>query len=113
MYTFIITNCTDTQYILSSTSAKYSHPSQVKGTRFMLVSKVALGKCKDYYSYQKELEGPPEGYQSTHGVRAEEGVASQFKVQYIFFCTTLFEWNATKVMYKLNTFVLSNMNMCF
>ncbi|CAG2205451.1 PARP2_3_4 [Mytilus edulis] len=51
----------------ASTSIQYSDQSKCKGTRMMLVSNVALGNCKDFTEYHKDLQGPPEGYDSCHG----------------------------------------------
>ena len=64
----------------ASTSAKYSSPSKTRGTRLMVVSEVALGNSKDYYKFDLDLKAPPEGFDSTHGVRKQEGVASDFEV---------------------------------
>jgi hypothetical protein len=65
---------------LSSTSIKYSDQSKHKGTRMMLVSNVALGNCKDYTNFQKDLQGPAEGYDSCHGVASVDENYSEFKV---------------------------------
>jgi poly [ADP-ribose] polymerase 2/3/4 len=50
------------------TSAFYTTPGR-KGTRFMTVARVALGKVKDYTKITYGLTKPPEGYDSCHGVR--------------------------------------------
>ncbi|CAG2243592.1 PARP2_3_4 [Mytilus edulis] len=63
----------------ASTSIQYSDQSKCKGTRMMLVSNVALGNCKDFTQYQKDLQGPPEGYESCHGVASSEDQPSEFK----------------------------------
>ncbi|XP_071133573.1 uncharacterized protein [Mytilus edulis] len=63
----------------ASTSIQYSDQSKCKGTRMMLVSNVALGNCKDFTEYQKDLQGPPEGYESCHGVASSEDQPSEFK----------------------------------
>ena len=47
------------------------------------MNEVALGECKDYYEHQPDLKAPPEGYHSTHGVRAQQGLQSAFKVSRI------------------------------
>ncbi|VDI59027.1 poly [ADP-ribose] polymerase [Mytilus galloprovincialis] len=62
----------------ASTSIQYSDQSKCKGTRMMLVSNVALGNCKDFTEYQKDLQGPPEGYESCHGVASSEDQPSEF-----------------------------------
>ncbi|XP_063404028.1 uncharacterized protein LOC134687563 isoform X2 [Mytilus trossulus] len=63
----------------ASTSIQYSDQSKCKGTRMMLVSNVALGNCKDFTEYHKDLQGPPEGYESCHGVASSEDQPSEFK----------------------------------
>ncbi|XP_063404518.1 protein mono-ADP-ribosyltransferase PARP4-like [Mytilus trossulus] len=63
----------------ASTSIQYSDQSKCKGTRMMLVSNVALGNCKDFTEYHKDLQGPPEGYDSCHGVASSEEQPSEFK----------------------------------
>ncbi|CAH1800048.1 unnamed protein product [Owenia fusiformis] len=63
----------------SSTSAKYSSPSANKGTRFLLVNEVALGKCKEYVTFHTELKAPPSGYDSTHGVKGKDEYPTDFK----------------------------------
>ncbi|MBL8113277.1 MAG: DNA ligase [Acidobacteria bacterium] len=59
------------------TSAFYTSPGRRK-TRLMAVARVALGRMKDYTKITYGLNGPPEGYDSCHGVRAQSGVQSQF-----------------------------------
>ncbi|XP_053398285.1 protein mono-ADP-ribosyltransferase PARP4-like [Mercenaria mercenaria] len=63
----------------ASTSVGYSSPSQKKGTRFMLVSEVALGNCKTMYQKDLTLTCAPEGYHSIHGVKTSEEFPSAFK----------------------------------
>ncbi|XP_071133574.1 protein mono-ADP-ribosyltransferase PARP4-like [Mytilus edulis] len=63
----------------ASTSIQYSDQSKCKGTRMMLVSNVALGNCKDFTEYHKDLQGPPEGYDSCHGVASSEDQSSEFQ----------------------------------
>ena len=46
----------------------------------MLVSNVALGNCKDFTNFQKDLQGPPEGYDSCHRVASVDENYSEFKV---------------------------------
>lgn len=69
-----------TMILCFSTSIQYSDESKHKGTRMMLVSNVALGKCKDYTEHHKDLQGPPEGFNSCHGVASIKTEPSQFKV---------------------------------
>ncbi|XP_070569266.1 protein mono-ADP-ribosyltransferase PARP4-like [Ptychodera flava] len=63
----------------SSTSAKYSFVSEVRGTRFMLVSRVELGQCKDLYKSDADMIAPPNGYNSVHGVKGTDQQPSDFK----------------------------------
>lgn len=63
-----------------STSVKYSSASRTKGTRLMLVNEVALGSVHDVYKHETSLTKPPEGFDSLHGVRRQEGNDSQFEV---------------------------------
>ncbi len=59
------------------TSAFYTTPGK-KQTRFMGVARVALGKMKDYTKITYGLNAPPDGYDSTHGVRRTSTVKSEF-----------------------------------
>lgn len=59
------------------TSAFYTTPGK-KQTRFMAVARVALGKMKDYTKITYGLNAPPEGYDSTHGVRSTLLKKSEF-----------------------------------
>src|SRR5262249_6992512 len=59
------------------TSAFYTSPGK-KQTRFLSIARVALGKMKDYKKITYGLAGPPEGFDSCHGVRNQTGVSSQF-----------------------------------
>ncbi|XP_078664712.1 uncharacterized protein LOC144907477 isoform X2 [Branchiostoma floridae x Branchiostoma belcheri] len=63
----------------ASTSAKYSSPSKTRGRRYMVVSEVALGKCKDVYQQNTSLTQPPQGYNSVHGVKNTDDIPSEFK----------------------------------
>ncbi|XP_033113003.1 protein mono-ADP-ribosyltransferase PARP4-like [Anneissia japonica] len=63
----------------SSTSAKYSSRSTVKGSRFMLVNEVALGKCLDMTTKNYKLSSAPEGYNSVHAVKRAVGKKSVFE----------------------------------
>ena len=46
----------------------------------MLVNEVALGHCLDVFEHNTDLKQPPEGYDSVHGVRKQDGIHSQFTV---------------------------------
>jgi poly [ADP-ribose] polymerase len=59
------------------TSSFYTTPGR-KGTRFMTVARVALGKMKDYTQITYGLAKPPGGYDSCHGVRRRPMKPSQF-----------------------------------
>lgn len=50
------------------TAQNYAHPGK-RGTRFMTVATVALGKIKEYRKITYGLKEPPPGYDSCHGVR--------------------------------------------
>ncbi len=69
--------------VFPSTSVKYSCPSKAKGTRLMLINEVALGSVYDVYEPQPSWTSPPEGYDSVHGVRAQDGIESKFEVSRI------------------------------
>lgn len=66
--------------MFGSTSVNYSTPSKTTGTRFMLVSEVALGNCKDMFTKDLTLTSPPDGYNSVHGVKSTAEEPSDFKV---------------------------------
>jgi len=59
------------------TSAFYTTAGR-KGTRFMGLARVALGRMKDYHKITYGLAGPPSGYDSCHGVRNGGKQTSQF-----------------------------------
>lgn len=59
------------------TSASYASPGS-KGTSFLAIGRVALGKMKDYTAITYGLTKPPAGYHSCHGVRRIDGVESEF-----------------------------------
>jgi len=61
----------------SCTSAFYTSEGK-KGTRFMAVARVALGKMKPYHKITYGITEPPAGFHSCHGVRADKGVKSDF-----------------------------------
>jgi len=50
-----------------------------KQTRFLSIARVALGKIKDYTKITYGLAGPPEGYDSCHGVRSKLLRSSEFQ----------------------------------
>lgn len=53
------------------TSMAYAAPGK-RGTRFMTVATVALGKMKDFNKITYGLKEPPSGYHSCHGVRGTQ-----------------------------------------
>ena len=55
----------------------YTTPGR-KRTRLMAITRVALGKMKDYTQITYGLSEPPSGYHSCHGVRALPSRPSQF-----------------------------------
>jgi poly [ADP-ribose] polymerase 2/3/4 len=59
------------------TSFFYATPGR-KQTRFLAIVRVALGKMKDYTKITYGLPGPPDGYNSTHGVRNTPKTPSEF-----------------------------------
>jgi len=61
----------------SCTSAFYSSSGK-KGTGFMAIVRVALGKMKDYHRITYGLSKPPDGFHSCHGVRCDDDVDSEF-----------------------------------
>ena len=46
----------------------------------MLINEVALGDTYDVYQHQTSLTKPPDGFDSVHGVRNQDGNDSQFEV---------------------------------
>ncbi|XP_058041921.1 protein mono-ADP-ribosyltransferase PARP4 isoform X1 [Ahaetulla prasina] len=62
------------------TSIKYSQPCETDGTRLLLICDVALGSCwkTKQYCYCSS-EGPPQGYDSVHGVSRTEKKKSIFE----------------------------------
>ncbi|XP_057306534.1 protein mono-ADP-ribosyltransferase PARP4-like isoform X3 [Hydractinia symbiolongicarpus] len=62
-----------------TTCIKYSKPSSLTGSRFMLACQLSLGKTKDYFKFNQSLVGPPNGFDSTHGVKSTSKVPSEFK----------------------------------
>lgn len=59
------------------TSAFYTSPGK-RGTRYMALARVALGKRMEYKKITYGLSAPPRGYDSCHGVRSRAGVSSEF-----------------------------------
>lgn len=59
------------------TSLNYTSPAR-GGSRFMAITRVALGRARKYHKITYGLTEPPRGYDSTHGVRNERGTSSQF-----------------------------------
>jgi poly [ADP-ribose] polymerase 2/3/4 len=59
------------------TSAFYTTPSR-KGTRFMAIARVALGKMKEFNRITYGLNEPPAGFDSCRGVRNTPKTPSQF-----------------------------------
>jgi len=59
------------------TSAFYTTAGK-KGTRFMAIARVALGKMAPFTKITYGLADPPAGYDSCHGVRNGAGKPSQF-----------------------------------
>lgn len=53
------------------TTLTYAHPGK-KGTRFMTVADVSLGKKKEFRKITYGLSEPPSGFHSCHGVRGSE-----------------------------------------
>ncbi|XP_074513896.1 LOW QUALITY PROTEIN: protein mono-ADP-ribosyltransferase PARP4 [Sebastes fasciatus] len=62
-----------------SASLKYSKPSETDGSRLLLVSDVALGRCKDLHKRDITLTQAPEGHDSVHGVRRTPNTHSEFE----------------------------------
>ncbi len=62
----------------TSCTAAFYTTAGAKGSRFMAVARVALGKMKEYTKITYGLEKPPEGFESCHGVRHKLLRPSQF-----------------------------------
>lgn len=62
----------------ASTCIKYSNLCKERGTRFLLVCKVALGKIFETYMFDTTLTSPPEGFDSVQGVGNSEIGKSYF-----------------------------------
>jgi predicted DNA-binding WGR domain protein len=61
------------------TASGYAAPGK-KGTGFMTVANVALGKVKDYSKITYGLSEPPAGYDSCHGVRGTQFADDEFVI---------------------------------
>uniref|UniRef100_W5LBE1 Poly [ADP-ribose] polymerase n=1 Tax=Astyanax mexicanus TaxID=7994 RepID=W5LBE1_ASTMX len=61
------------------TSIKYSKPSEMDGSRLLLVCDVALGQCKDLHRRDITLTRAPEGYSSVHGVQQTQNTHTDFE----------------------------------
>jgi len=61
------------------TSANYAAPGK-KGSRFIAIANVALGKMKDYSKITYGLSEPPTGYDSTHGVRGTQFADNEYVI---------------------------------
>ncbi len=59
------------------TSAFYASPGK-KGTCFLAIARVALGRKKEYKKITYGLSKPPDGFDSCHGLRRTDDVDSQF-----------------------------------
>lgn len=76
------------------TSAGYAHPGK-KGSRFIAIANVALGKMKDYSKITYGLTAPPDGFDSTHGVRGTQFADNEYviyqhnqqRLEYLVECT--------------------------
>jgi poly [ADP-ribose] polymerase len=64
---------------ISATSANYASPGK-KGTSFLAIVRVALGKIKQYEEITYGLTKPPRGYDSCHGVSGTEFDDDEFVV---------------------------------
>ena len=61
------------------TASGYARPGK-KGTSFMTVAQVALGKIKEYNKITYGLSSPPAGYDSCHGVRGTQFADDEFVI---------------------------------
>lgn len=64
---------------VSATSANYACAGK-KGTSFLSIVRVALGKMRDYDAITYGLTKPPKGYDSCHGVRDTEFDDDEFVI---------------------------------
>lgn len=63
----------------ADTSYYYAGPGK-RGTRFIAIANVALGKMKDYSKITYGLTAPPAGYDSCHGVKGTEFSDNEYVV---------------------------------
>ncbi len=76
------------------TSAGYAGQGK-RGTRFIAIANVALGKMKDYSKITYGLSAPPDGFDSTHGVRGTQFADNEYviyqhnqqRLEYLVECT--------------------------
>lgn len=61
----------------ANTASGYAHEGS-RGTKFMAIAEVALGKEKEFHKITYGLSAPPKGFDSCHGVRRKSKVISQF-----------------------------------
>ncbi|MFT5680172.1 MAG: poly [ADP-ribose] polymerase [Myxococcota bacterium] len=61
------------------TSYCYAAPGK-KGTRFLAIARVGLGRVRKYRKITYGLDSPPSGYQSCHGVRGSQFADDEFVV---------------------------------
>ncbi len=61
------------------TTLYYTDLGKGRRTRVMAINKVALGRMRRYRKITYGLPGPPDGYQSCHGVRNTRLMKSQFE----------------------------------
>lgn len=64
---------------VAETALNYAHSGK-KGTRFITLAKVALGKIKKYEDITYGLKSPPKGYDSCHGVSGTEFDDDEFVI---------------------------------
>lgn len=66
-----------------------------RSTSFMTVAEVALGKVKDYTKITYGLKGPPDGFDSCHGVRGSQFSDDEF---------VIYEHNQQRLQYLVEVF---------
>ncbi|KAK5576799.1 hypothetical protein RB653_007943 [Dictyostelium firmibasis] len=60
-------------------SSQYTSPIGERGSRFIFMSTVSLGKVKEFARIQPSLQGPPLGYQSCKGLKSSLTNPTDFK----------------------------------
>ncbi|KAN0049095.1 hypothetical protein ACTA71_004109, partial [Dictyostelium dimigraforme] len=60
-------------------SSTYTAPISEKGSRFIIMSSVSLGKVKEFTKIQPLLQSPPMGYQSCKGLKSNQTNPTDFK----------------------------------